>query len=243
MELKCISTAGLAILVLTGGFSLHAADNAAQAAARVALEKEMHELDATPAPIAATVQPEKVAQPVAPTPITPTSAAQVMNVPPPTLTPIVITPIAAAPVAPAPVVVAPATIAPIIIAPTVVTQAVAPVVITPATVAPVVVAPVATAPKVAVPVVPVAVTPIPAKTLPAKPPVAPKPSAPVKATTIAKPSSDIVTLFGAVYHHAQVDKVDTDGVVISYWTEAGGYSIIKLDFNQFTPEFVDQYRQ
>ena len=47
---------------------------------------------------------------------------------------------------------------------------------------------------------------------------------------IRKPPNDIVTIFGTVYKNAEVEKVESDGVIISYWTTDGGFAISKLDF-------------
>ncbi|MEI7535302.1 MAG: hypothetical protein WCK57_13120 [Verrucomicrobiae bacterium] len=109
------------------------------------------------------------------------------------------------------------------------------------------IAPAATSVTVAVPIT--KPTP-PAAIPPAAPPVTPRPKAtpparPLAKTPVAfeKPADNIVTIYGTVYRHAQVEKVETDGLVISYWTANGGFAVTKLDFRMLSPELQKQYQK
>ena len=83
---------------------------------------------------------------------------------------------------------------------------------------------------------PAAITPRPKPTPPARPPA-------TAAIAIEKPADNIVTIYGTVYHHAQVEKVEADGLVISYWTANGGFAVTKLDFRMLSPELQKQYQK
>lgn len=63
-----------------------------------------------------------------------------------------------------------------------------------------------------------------------KPAPAPLANQTASPPVIVKPPNDIVTIFGTVYKNAEVEKVESDGVIISYWTSDGGFAISKLDF-------------
>ena len=97
-----------------------------------------------------------------------------------------------------------------------------------------------TPPAVAIKVTPavavVPITPRPKPTPPARPPA-------TAAIAIEKPADNIVTIYGTVYHHAQVEKVEADGLVISYWTANGGFAVTKLDFRMLSPELQKQYQK
>jgi hypothetical protein len=49
--------------------------------------------------------------------------------------------------------------------------------------------------------------------------------------------TDIVTVYGTVYKNAQVEKVDSDGLLISYSTPGGGLGMAKVYFSDL-PETV-----
>jgi hypothetical protein len=73
-------------------------------------------------------------------------------------------------------------------------------------------------------------------------PVAPTPvvKTPVSPPAIVKPTRDIVPIYGEVFKNAQVEKVQADGVIISYWNAHGGFELTWVDFNVLTPEFRKQ---
>ena len=106
-----------------------------------------------------------------------------------------------------------------------------------------------TPPAVAIKVTP-AIAVVPTSPRPAAPPVTPRPKAtpparpPAKAAVAyEKPADNIVTIYGTVYHHAEVEKVAADGLVISYWTTNGGFAVTKLDFRMLSPELQKQYQK
>ncbi len=105
-----------------------------------------------------------------------------------------------------------------------------------------------------------AVMPHPAPVTTASAPVAPPPlaaAAPtastptlVRAPTQAtrppvqpKPTNEIVTIYGTVYKNAQVEKVEPDGIIISYWTAAGGLAMSKVYFEDLPHELRQQYQK
>jgi hypothetical protein len=90
---------------------------------------------------------------------------------------------------------------------------------------PAVVAPAATARVVAAPT----------KTQPAVAPATPKP--PAK----AKPTNEITTLIGATYKNVYVEKVEPDGITISYTPARGGLGIIKISFDELSDDLRQKY--
>ena len=78
---------------------------------------------------------------------------------------------------------------------------------------------------------------------PAPPQTATTPvSQPAAAPAYVKPPNDIVTVFGTVYRNAQVEKVERDAVIISYWTANGGFAITKVDLNVLPADFLNKWR-
>ncbi len=208
------------MLLLASGLALRAEDTPAQAAARAALEKKLQQLDASPAQPAVAAQPAVVAAPVA------TSAASAPA-------------IATAPA----VVVAPAVVFAPVVAPVPVVTTAPTNVITPVKVA----APaVVVAPDVAAPVInstkTIAIA-APAQSTPARPMVVPltKIPTPAKAPAYEKPSDQIVTIYGTIYRHVEVQKVGSDGLTISYWATDGGFEVTKLDYQLLPPNLRKQY--
>ncbi len=83
---------------------------------------------------------------------------------------------------------------------------------------------------------PAPVVPTPPKPIAAPPAVKTAPPAP------AKPASQIVTLYGTTYKNAQVEKVDPDGIIISYSTSGGGMGMTKVYFTDLPDEYLQHYR-
>jgi hypothetical protein len=81
------------------------------------------------------------------------------------------------------------------------------------------------------------------------PPLMPKPAMAVTVVKAPspppapKPASEIVTIYGTVYKNAQVEKVDRDGIIISYSTAGGGLGMSKVDFKDLPYEFRQQYQR
>jgi len=94
-----------------------------------------------------------------------------------------------------------------------------------------------TAPAPVKPVTPVKSTPkiSPAKPTPSKP-VAAKP---VKPAVKAGPT--IVTASGATYKNTHVEKVDPDGIVISYTPPQGGMAMTKVYFDVLSQDIRQKY--
>lgn len=57
----------------------------------------------------------------------------------------------------------------------------------------------------------------------------------------AKPASEIATITGAVYKNAHVEKVDPDGITISYAPPHGGIAITKINFDELSDELQAKY--
>jgi hypothetical protein len=155
------------------------------------------------------------------------------------------TPVPAAIKSPSPAVVAPTAETPVVAAPVVVTPAattpaaVAPTTVTPAVVVPAAVAPVATVRTVAVPAkTQPAAAPVTPRTIPA--PAATKSSSPpVK----AKPTNEIATVSGAIYKNVYVEKVEPDGIIISYTPSRGGMGMTKVLFDDLSAELRQKYEK
>jgi hypothetical protein len=177
---------GLWLAFVAGFISVRADDNAAQAAARAALEQNLKELDHSPASGtpsgAALVQPGQSATYVTDT------------VPPKGVTPQTSS-AATTPVA----------------------------------------APVATAAPIKTPSTAALPTPNPtpafAATTSSSPPV------------IVNSTNEIVNDYGTIYKNAQVEKVDSDGLIVSYTPAGGGLAMSKVDFDDLPAELQQRYEK
>jgi hypothetical protein len=56
-----------------------------------------------------------------------------------------------------------------------------------------------------------------------------------------KPGPEIVTATGAVYKNTRVEKVEPDGITISYSPPHGGIAITKLNFDELSDEMRAKY--
>ncbi len=87
----------------------------------------------------------------------------------------------------------------------------------------------------------------PTRTQPAVTPATPKPAPKPVATAVskpvvaAKPVNQIVTATGAVYNNTHVEKVEPDGITISYTPPHGGFAITKLNFDELSDELREKY--
>jgi hypothetical protein len=102
-----------------------------------------------------------------------------------------------------------------------------PAVVAPATTARVVAAPSKTQP---------AATPATAKPTPA-PAATESSSPPVK----ANPANEIATASGAIYKNVYVEKVEPDGIIISYTPTRGGVGMTKVYFDDLSAELRQRY--
>ena len=127
-----------------------------------------------------------------------------------------------------PVTETPAAEAPVAVAPAIAPAAVAPVSAAPAVVAP---APRAsTAPATAV-----------AMTTPAQ--TAPVGTFPSSSAGQMRPSNELVTATGATYKNVEVQKVTSDGIVISYTPPQGGWAMARVNFEDLPPDIRQQYEK
>jgi hypothetical protein len=214
---------GLCVALCANFISVRADDTGAQAAARAALEQKLNELDSSqtqppPAPVATSeavvAQPGKSA-----TNVTGTVPANAVT---PQTAPAATIPVAAPAAAPAPAAAAPAAATPAAVAP--------------AIVAPAVVAPAATARAVAAPTV---TQPVAAATpRPTPAPAAAKSSSP---PAEARPTNEIATVSGAIYKNARVEKVEPNGITVSYTPAGGGIGAVKINFDELSDEWRQQY--
>jgi len=105
------------------------------------------------------------------------------------------------------------------------------------------------------PKIPVAVAvappppPAPVKLPPVAPPARPKPivlpvaTKPTRPPVEPEPASDIVNIYGVVYKNAVVEKVQTNGLIISYSLPGGGVAMSKVYFEDLTYELRQQYKK
>jgi hypothetical protein len=118
-------------------------------------------------------------------------------------------------------------------------EAIAPVAVAPVSVAPAVVppAPIAsTAPVRAAAVVPAVGSGV--KATPARLPAA---ALPASSAGLVRPSNELVTATGATYKNVEVQKVTSDGIVISYTPAHGGWAMTKVYFRDLPSEIRRQY--
>ncbi len=133
------------------------------------------------------------------------------------------------------------------VAPVEIAPVVAPVAVAPMTAAIKVIAP---APKVSTvlpPVAPVATAPVVASR-PVAALVIPKSTlvlhaAPLPANTSAqiKPKPELVTATGSVYKNMEVERVMSDGIIISYTPAGGGWAMTKVNFTDLSPQQQQLY--
>lgn len=135
-----------------------------------------------------------------------------------------------------PVMEIPAAEAPVAVTPAIASAAIAPVSVAPAVVAP--------APKISAAPAPAAVAVVPmagpgpdamsTRTLPAN-------ALPASSAGQARPANELVTTTGATYRNVEVQKVASDGIVISYTPVQGGWAMTKLYFRDLPPEIRQEY--
>lgn len=56
-----------------------------------------------------------------------------------------------------------------------------------------------------------------------------------------KPANQLVTVNGDVYNNVNVEKIDPDGIYISYTPAAGGIAITKIYLYELSPELRQRY--
>jgi hypothetical protein len=102
-------------------------------------------------------------------------------------------------------------------------------------------------PAVVAPAVTAQVAATPTKTQPAVAPATPKPTPPpaaIKSSSPpakAKPANEITTLIGATYKNVYVEKVEPDGITISYTPARGGLGIIKISYDELSDDLQQKY--
>ena len=57
------------------------------------------------------------------------------------------------------------------------------------------------------------------------------------------PTNAIVTTDGMIYENAQVEKVESDGIIISYTLPNGGWAMSKVYFNELSAELRQRYEK
>ena len=135
-------------------------------------------------------------------------------------------PVDAASAAATPVTVTPTAEVPMAVAPAIAPAAVAPVSATPVVAAP--------APRVSTAAPTATAMATPAQTAPAGP-------FPSSSTGQARPSNELVTTTGATYKNVEVQKVTSDGIVISYTPAQGGWAMTRINFEDLPPDIRQKY--
>jgi hypothetical protein len=86
-------------------------------------------------------------------------------------------------------------------------------------------------------------------TQPAAAPATPKPTPAPAATKSssppvkAKPTIEIATISGAIYENVHVEKVEPDGIIVSYTPARGGMGMTKIDFTDLSDELRQRYEK
>jgi hypothetical protein len=89
----------------------------------------------------------------------------------------------------------------------------------------------------------------PTKTQPAAAPATPKPTPAPAATKSssppakAKPTNEIATASGAIYKNVYVEKVEPDGIIVSYTPARGGMGMTKIYFDDLSAELRQRYEK
>ncbi len=217
--------------VLVSLISVRAEDNAAQAAARAALEQAFTcsgDTQTQPAPVmpsvVAAVQPDESVTNSTNTDLTDTD---------------IIDTILASEVTPQ-------------IAPTETNSAASSVVEKVVVVKPVAVAPVVVAPVIIVHAAPVAAPVVANKTQPAAELAMSSPTSPVLApavkkslsqSAVQKPANEIATTDGTIFKNVEVEKVESDGIIVSYSSPGGGLGMSKIYFADLSAAVRQQYER
>jgi hypothetical protein len=74
-------------------------------------------------------------------------------------------------------------------------------------------------------------TPAPAATVSSSPPVK------------VEPTNDIATASGAIYKNVYVEKVERDGIIVSYTPTRGGMGMTKIYFDDLSTELRARYEK
>jgi hypothetical protein len=64
-------------------------------------------------------------------------------------------------------------------------------------------------------------------------------SPPVK----ANPANEIATTTGAIYKNVYVEKVESDGIIVSYTPTRGGMGMTKIYFDDLSAELRQRYQK
>jgi hypothetical protein len=127
-----------------------------------------------------------------------------------------------------------------------------PVTVTPAAEVPAAVAP-AMAPAAVAPVsaAPAVVTPVPrvsaAPAIAAAVSIAPAPGSepasafPASSARQERPSNELLTTTGATYKNVEVQKVTSEGIIISYTPAQGGWAMTRINFEDLPPDIRQKY--
>jgi hypothetical protein len=104
-------------------------------------------------------------------------------------------------------------------------------------------------PAVVAPAATVQVVAAPTVTQSAAAPATPKPTPASAATKSssppakAKPTNEIATASGAIYENVYVEKVEPDGIIVSYTPALGGMGMTKILFDDLPNELRQRYEK
>ena len=59
----------------------------------------------------------------------------------------------------------------------------------------------------------------------------------------AKPTNEIATASGAIYKNVYVEKVESDGIIVSYTPARGGMGMTKIYFYDLSAELRQRYEK
>jgi hypothetical protein len=59
----------------------------------------------------------------------------------------------------------------------------------------------------------------------------------------AKPANEIATASGAIYKNVYVEKVESDGIIVSYTPARGGMGMTKIYFYDLSAELRQRYEK
>lgn len=260
----------LCATLLASGMSVQADDTPAQAAARAALEQKLYQLNQPNVPPSTETNASATAESPTESTTNATGATSITIVPR-TEVPATVVPgeTASAPTVPAKAVLVPvvpdtntpaqaAALAalnqkmyelnhPAAETPPNTNPAATPVTETPAAEVPVAATPaVAPASVVSLSAAPAVATPAAsAANVPVAAPIAAlhAPILPPSSSTQTRPANELATTTGVIYKNVEVERVENDGIVISYTPASGGWAMTKIYFQDLPPEIRQQYEK
>jgi cyclophilin family peptidyl-prolyl cis-trans isomerase len=66
---------------------------------------------------------------------------------------------------------------------------------------------------------------------------------PSSSPKLARPAAQLVTTTGSIYKNVEVERVMSDGIIISYTPAGGGSAMTRVNFEDLSPELRQRYEK